>query len=425
MAFRLWAVALLPAAALAAGPPTYTKDIAPILFQRCTTCHRPGEIAPMSLLTYSEVRPWAKSIAEAVLTRKMPPWDASPQFGHFRNDSRLPDSAIALIKEWVKSGAPQGDLADLPPAPVYVDGWRNGKPDRIVTLPEPYQVTASGPDEYLDFTVDPGFTQDMWVRMAELRPGNRKVVHHAHVFLEPPAKPGEAAESKKVNVGASGTPADLPVVNDGCSTPEGGMRPGSKLDELGSLLASYVPGKGPEVWPDGIAHRIPAHSRFQFQIHYSHATGKPETDLTSVGLYFAPAPPVHELHRIDLHNLLFEIPAGAPNQEVTACYTFDKDVELLSYVAHMHLRGKDMLFEARLPDGSTRTLLYVPRYRFEWQMKYVNSDPIAIPKGTRIKVTAHFDNSINNAENPDPTKVVRWGQATVNEMMDGWLEFIE
>lgn len=379
----------------------------------------------MSLLTYKDVRPWAKSIEEAVLKRKMPPWDASPEFGHFRNERRLKDADIVLIRNWVRSGAPQGDPADMPTQPEYVEGWRNGEPDLIVKLPEPTRLTESGPDEYLEFVVDPGLTKETWVQMAELRPGNRKVVHHAHVFLEPPAKAGAPLESRKLTVGPPGAGAVLPVVNDGCSTPEGGMKPGEKLGELGTLLASYVPGKGPEIWPGGIARRIPANSRFRFSIHYSKATGKPETDVTSLGLYFAPGPPAHELHRVDLHNLLFEIPAGAPNHEVTACYTFDKDVELLSYVAHMHLRGKDMRFEAQDPDGGVTTLLYVPHYRFEWQMKYVNADPVTIGKGTRIKVTAHFDNSPNNPQNPDATKTVRWGQATVNEMMDGWLEYIE
>ncbi|WP_051670700.1 c-type cytochrome [Bryobacter aggregatus] len=412
--------------------PTFTRDIAPILFNNCTSCHRPGEIGPMPLTSYKEIRPWAKAIQASVQTRKMPPWHADPHYGKFANDSRLKDSDVALITAWAKAGAPEGDPKLLPALPQFAEGWQIGKPDAIYSIPE-FTLSNSGYDEQMNFVVETNLKEDVWVEAIEIRPGNRKVVHHAHVWLESatPAAPKPKAASTTPRVSYTmreGTRAfarpDAPVIDDGCSHPNGGMWPGASPSELGSILASFVPGKAPEQWPTGIAKKIPAGSKLKFTIHYSKTTGKEEKDITSVGLRFAKQPPTQELRRIDLHNTAFLIPANDENHVVTACYTFQEDADVLSYLAHMHYRGKSMKFEAIYPDGRMETLIDIPKYDFEWQTKYLNATPVRIPKGTRIKLTATFDNSPNNRYNPDPSKVIRWGDNTVDEMMDGWFEFV-
>lgn len=425
----------LAAAAGVADTPTFSKDVAPILFRNCVSCHRAGEIGPMPMTSYQEVRPWAKAIQAAVQTRRMPPWHADPHYGQFKNDSRLKDAEIATLVAWVKAGAPEGNKADLPALPRFAEGWQIGKPDVVLSIPE-YTLGATGYDEQKDFIVETNFAEDVWVEAVELRPGNRKIVHHAHVWLEPaekkkaPATEG-AAKPKPVRPSFTvreGTRTyarlDAPVINDGCSHPDGGMWPGSSPSELASMLGSFIPGKAPEVWPAGIAKRIPAGARVRFTIHYSRSTGKEEKDITSVGLRFAKQPPERELRRIDLHNTAFLIPANTPEHPVTACYTFQEDADVLSYVAHMHYRGKSMRFEATYPDGRKEILLNIPQYDFEWQTKYLNAKPVHIPKGTQIRLYATFDNSPNNKYNPDPSKVVRWGDNTIDEMMDGWFEFV-
>jgi hypothetical protein len=414
--------------------PTFSKDIAPILFANCASCHRAGEIGPMSFTSYKDVRPWAKAIQAAVQTRRMPPWHADPHYGKFANDSRLKQSDVDAIIAWAKAGAPEGDPAHLPALPKFAEGWQIGQPDAIYSIPE-YTLSASGYDEQKVFVVETNLKEDVWVEAVEIRPGNRKVVHHAHVWLEAaesssnPSKPADPNAPKRPSFTTrEGTRVyakpDAPVIDDGCSHPNGGMWPGSDPKELGAILASFVPGKLPEEWPAGIAKRIPAGSKIRFTIHYSKTTGAEEKDITSVGLRFAKQPPKQELRRIDLHNTAFRIPANADNHTVTACYTFQEDADVLSYLAHMHYRGKSMRFDATYPDGRTETLINIPHYDFEWQTKYLNAEPVHIPKGTRIKITATFDNSPNNRYNPDPSKVIRWGDNTTDEMMDGWFEFV-
>lgn len=432
-----WSVAQAQSAPDVSSPVTFSKDVAPVLYKHCVGCHRPGEVAPMALRTYKEVRPWAAAIREAVSKRTMPPWHADPHYGKFVNDSRLSDAEIALIRAWVQQGSKEGDAVDLPPLPAFEEGWRIGKPDAIFTIPE-YTLAAVGYDEQQTFLVDTNFTEDVWAEAVEIRPGNRRVVHHAHVWIEP----AQSEQAVKAVAPSSAAPApkrvsytlregtrayarpDAPVIDDGCGHPDGGMWPGSRPSELSSILASFVPGKAPEVWPAGIAKRIPAGARIKFTIHYAKTTGQVEKDATSVGLRLSKKAPEQELRRIDLHNTAFLIPANAPRHPVTACYTFQEDADVLSYVAHMHYRGSSMRFEAVYPDGRTETLLNIPQYDFDWQTKYMNAEPVHIPKGTRIKLSATFDNSVNNKKNPDPSKVVRWGDNTVDEMMDGWFEFV-
>ena len=436
----LCAIPALPAGqadqqASQSGPaPTYSKDVAPILYKNCTGCHRPNDIAPMSLLTYKDARPWAASVRQAVVQRVMPPWHADPHFGKFSNDPRLSEADIATISNWAKAGAPEGNPADLPVKPSYNDDWKIGKPDAIVDIGQDYKVENRGvPDEYVYFTVDTHFTKDTWVKAVELRPGNRRVVHHAHVWMQSPNEYKAKSDSGssgpnyfyKDEYGLSHIRADAPVINDSCQA-QIGPDAGKQLVKTDTgPLGSYLPGKGPDIYPEGTAKLIPAGAKLKFQLHYNNTLGTPQTDRTQVGFIFADKPPEHPLLRFDASAYLFSIPPGASNHPVSTCTVFDKDVLLMSYVAHMHFRGKDMRFELVRPNGARETLLFVPHYSFAWQQIYRLARPELVEKGSRVIVTAHFDNSANNSWNPDPSKTIRWGEPSTTEMMDGWIEYID
>lgn len=415
------------------APVTFNKDVAPILYARCTGCHQPGDIAPMSFLTYKETRPWAAAIREAVATRRMPPWHADPHYGKFANDMRLSEAEMATIRTWAQTGAAEGDPKDLPPAPKNDSGWKIGKPDQIIDIGQDYVVKANARDGYVNFTVPTNFKEDKWVQAVELRPGNRKVVHHAHISVVPPeSATGPKAERRKdvastyiyTADGIAHMKPDAPVKNDGCTEQDSGNYFGRRGGQEG-ILASYLPGKGPDRYPIGTAKLIPAGSQLKFQMHYARNGKQDETDRSAVGLLFLDHPPDRPLRRMDISNLMFQIPAGASNHEVRECHTFDSDIELLSLTAHMHYRGKAMKFELEKPSGERVTLLDVPHYSFEWQQVYRFAEPIAVPKGSRLMITAHFDNSLNNAANPDATKPIRWGAPSDEEMMDGWLEYVD
>jgi hypothetical protein len=416
-----------------AGEVTFTRDVAPVLYRHCAGCHHPGDIAPMSLLTYKEVRPWAAAIREAVLTRKMPPWKADPRYGEWSNDPRLSDGEIATLKAWADGSKPEGNLQDMPAAPNFHDGWKIGKPDLVLSIPE-YKLAAGQTDDYSNVDVPTHFQEDRWIVAAELRPGNRRVVHHAHVFVKEDSPKATAAKDPVADyvrwlVVHEGTlqwmRPDAPVIDDGCSVDDNGLMPGRKLTEMENLLSSYLPGRDAERFPEGTARKIPAGATLNFRIHYSRTTGKPETDTTSVGLIFAKEPPQRILYYTYISNQMFRIPPGDPDHPVSGCHTFDRDLEIMSLTPHMHLRGKAMRYIARYPDGHQRTLLYVPAYDFNWQFTYHAKEPIRIPKGTRIEVMGEFDNSANNPLNPDPKKAIRWGSASEMEMMDGWVEYVE
>jgi hypothetical protein len=434
---RIFAVLFLCLPGLALCETTFTGDVAPILYKHCASCHHANDIAPMPLISYSDARPWAAAIKEAVLTRKMPPWKADPHIGKWSNDVSLSDAEISTIVKWADGGKLEGDPKLLPAPPHFEEGWKNGKPDAVVSIPQ-QKLEGSGPDQYVYITVPSGFTEDRWVMAAELRAGNRKVVHHAHVFVvdpEPkpksavPAAPNPADAYAKYLMVSENTLSwirpDAPVVNDGCAVDDNGLLPGRKSGDLGNLIASYLPGRSPDVYPEGTARLVKAGSSLNFQIHYSHSTGKTEFDDTSVGFIFAKEPPKTIARRIDLSNQMFRIPAGAGEQEVSECHTFGKDLYITSLTPHMHLRGKAMQIVVTYPDGKKETLLSVPHYDFNWQITYRAAEPIFIPKGSRIAIVGHFDNSPNNPMNPDPSKPVRWGSASETEMMDGWIEYVD
>jgi hypothetical protein len=423
----------------ATGDLTFNKEIAPIFFKNCAQCHRPGETAPFSVLTYKDVRPWAKSIREKVLTREMPPWHADPHIGQWANDRRLTQKEIDTITAWVDQGAREGDAKDLPPQPEFIDGWTIGKPDLVLTMPEEFTLAASGPDEYRYFQIDPKFTEDKYVQMAEARPGNRKIVHHISVIIRPPEddKPNPAPkeqgheqrgeETIRYNDGfLKRTKMDAPVYDDGCSLPDGGRgdrRDGGGNEGNAPFLTGYTPGMTPTMLEPGMVKKIPAGSKILLEVHYSKTAGSVQKDRSSVALIFAKNPGEKELLTRGVFNGYFLIPPGAERHRATACWTTKEDIRIVNLMPHMHLRGVAMDIKAIYPDGRTEVLLSVPNYSFSWQTVYYAAKPIPIPKGTKIIATGYFDNSSKNKYNPDPTKAVRWGDPTYDEMMVSVVEY--
>lgn len=369
---------------------TYSKQISRLFQNRCVECHREGEIAPFAMTNYDEVAGWADTIAEVVKNDRMPPWHAHPEHGKFRNARTLTDDEKDLIYQWAAAGAPQGDPRELPEPKTYVTGWQLPKePDYVVYMrDEPYQVPAEGVVSYQHFEVDPGFKEDKWVKVAELIPQNRAVVHHILVFVRPPGS--------QRNRGGDGT--------------------------LG-FFAAYVPGFRPEPFPEGMAKRVPAGSKFVFQMHYT-PNGTAQEDRSKMGLVFAdPSEITHMVKTVEAIQPQFAIPPGADNYRVDAeSSSYDHDLQLLSLAPHMHLRGKAFSYEARYPDGRREMLLDVPRYDFNWQTTYLLSDLKNMPKGTTIYCVAHYDNSPNNPANPDPSQTVKWGDQTFEEMMIGFFD---
>ncbi len=418
--------------AFAASVPTFSKDVAPIFFARCTGCHRPNDIAPMSLLDYRSSRPWAKAIRVSVLSRKMPPWFADPAYGHFANDARLSAKEIATIQAWADGGAPEGNPKDLPPAPKFIDGWQLGKPDIVVDIGEDHVVTP-GEDSYDHFVVNTNFKEGKWIRAAEIKPGNRQVVHHVHVLLvQDDLKAMEAASTKNMPTlqeyllrdgKLSRIRQDAPVLNDACQEALPNL-PFLTGDQEGSLTA-FLPGRQADRFPEGTAKWIPPGAKLEFVIHYAKISGKPQTDRTSVGLYLADGPPKRVLRRMDLRNFFMQIPAGAASHEVRRCFTFQEDRELLSFTPHMHYRGKEAIYEVFHPDGRREVLLKIPNYDFNWQLNYRMKDPVRITKGSKLMVTFRYDNSANNPANPDPKQTLRWGDKSEEEMMTSWIEYVK
>jgi mono/diheme cytochrome c family protein len=420
-----------------ASPPkevTYNRDVAPILYKNCAVCHRPNDIAPMSLLTYKEVFPWARPIRGVVVERKMPPWHADPKVGDFINDARLSDAEVATIDTWVRTGAKEGDPKDLPAAPVFQEGWHI-KPDLVLTIPE-FDVTSATQDDYEYIYVPTDFKEDRWVQAAEVMPGDRRVVHHATVSVIAADKVAKKEEeNSKSDAGVDKfhyrtgkvlhLRRDAPVIDDGCSSPDGGGVPGKPSGYLNIVPGIYLPGHLAETRPPGYALRIPAGSYLQFQVHYNNRTGGDVKDHTSIGLVFAKEPVKHEIAQYEIWNNLFLIPANADSHRVTSCYTLPKDVTAVAYTAHMHFRGKSMKTEAIYPDGRHEVILNVPNYDFRWQETYFLKHQFLLPKGTKLVTTAYFDNSLNNPQNPDPSKSIRWGEPSDEEMMGFWLQFAD
>lgn len=387
----------------ATGSVTFSKDVAPILQKNCQGCHRPGEAAPMSLRTYQEARPWAKAMKQAVLTKKMPPWFADAQYGHFRNDRSLPQKDIDTLVSWVDAGAPEGDPKDLPQPLAFVDGWNIGQPDMVLEMPEPFQVPASGTIEYQYVVLPYKFTEDRWVQMAEVRPGNRAMVHHVIAYIRDGSS--KWMRDKK--------PGELFV-------PEADAN-GNRPSLNGDLLSGFAPGLPPSILEPGQGRLIKAGSDIVLQLHYT-ANGHAGEDRTKVGVIFCKQAPHERVMTLAASNSKFTIPPGDPNYQVDASFELGHDAKLSALLPHMHLRGKDFQYRLVYPTGETETILRVPHYDFGWQLWYQPVSDIVLPKGTQIAATAHFDNSVNNPHNPDSTKAVTWGDQSWEEMMIGFFD---
>ncbi|HEY7292500.1 MAG TPA: hypothetical protein VH583_21870 [Vicinamibacterales bacterium] len=431
----VWAAAT-PSFAQAPAP-TFSKDVAPILYKNCTNCHRPGEIAPMSLLTYADARPWVRSIQTRITNGTMPPWHADPTYGVFENDRRLTAAEKDTILKWIAAGAPEGDAKDLPPQPKYADGWMIGQPDVVLTMQEDYPIPASGTVAYQYFEVPTNFTEDKWIQAFEVRPGNRAVVHHVIVYTRDPkaierareqARQAEAsgrkpqpivtfAEGMDIPAGQTGG-KELPADQRKTPGPNDRPSPGSFTGSIGG----YVPGNPARIYDEGTATKLPVGASLVFQMHYT-TTGKTATDRTSIGIIFSKEKPKVELHGAVLANGALHIKANDPNARVDAEMTVNRDIELYSILPHTHVRGKGWKYDATYPDGRTETLLSVPHYDFDWQTDYIYKQPVKIPKGTKIHATAWYDNSVANKSNPDPSKDVWWGDQTWEEMMFTGLTF--
>lgn len=410
--FLVGLLALTPTEATAQGPqPTFSKDVAPLLYKHCTTCHRPGEIAPMSLLTYEEARPWARAIRDNVVNGTMPPWHADPAHGKFLNDRRLSPAEKDVISRWVGAGAPQGDPKDLPAPPTYAQGWTIGQPDAVVSMEAPYSLPAQGELPYQYFEASTNFTEDKWVQALEIRPGDRSVVHHVLVYARSPNMTSRGQIFRQKN-----PPGPIsPTMQKELADPEIRKVQQSQGMRRGPLMAQTAPGTPATVYEPGTALLVKAGTVLTFQIHYT-TNGKLATDKTSIGFRFAKQAPQAEVRTGAMINPRFMIPPGAADHPVEAGMEFLEDVTIYSLVPHTHLRGKSWEHRLQYPDGREEIVLAVPTYDFNWQTEYIFAQPLRVPKGATLKSVAHYDNSKQNKSNPDPTQEVYWGDQTWEEM---------
>ncbi|HEX8914499.1 MAG TPA: hypothetical protein VF796_19275 [Humisphaera sp.] len=399
-------VALLNAAATSAAelpevaapprqPPTYAGEVAAILFQNCATCHRPGEVAPFPLLTYADASRRARQIARVVGDRLMPPWKPEPGYGHFQAERRLTEQQIATLRAWADAGAPEGDPNLAPPAPTFAKGWQLGEPDLVIEMPESYALHAEGPDVLRNFVVPVSVDADKMVGAIEFRPGNPKVVHHALVFLD-----------------GSGQARKLDAADPGPGYTSFG---GPGFFPSGSL-GGWAPGTTPRFLPDGVGRYMKKGWDAVIQIHY-HPSGKPETDRSSVGVYYVRKPAKRLVGGIAVENWDIDIKPGDANHKLASGYTLPTATTFLSVAPHMHLLGRELKVRAVLPDGTDRPLIWIRRWDFDWQDNYVLPEPLTLPKGTRIEMETVHDNSADNPRNPNrPPARVRYGEESTDEM---------
>jgi mono/diheme cytochrome c family protein len=425
--------------------PTFAKDVAPIVFNKCATCHRPGEGAPMLLTSYQEVRPWAKAIREQVVERSMPPWHADAGSSlKFRNDRRLSQQEIDTVVAWVDGGSPKGDDSDLPALPNFAKGWSWGEPDLIIPMPVEFEVPAEGELPMQNFYVAVPFKEDRWIQAVELRPGNAAVVHHsiANVTRLP--------EGSKI-VNGRALKADL---NTSDASRTGGLREGNEVFQTQDSFAragafkliGQAPGKGFERHHEGTAKRISPGMYFQFNMHYQ-PSGRPEKDRSMLGLWFAKGRVTYEVltkgvtdtvliggrdigetktvngREVKTRGKIPTIPPYADNWEIAGEMLVKHDITLYAFAPHMHLRGKDIKYILQWPDGRQQTLLNVPKFDFNWQLHYELEQPLKIPAGSKMIAIAHYDNSLKNRYNPAPQKEVFWSEQSWDEMFIPWFEY--
>ena len=384
---------------------TFNKDVAPIVFRHCSTCHHPGQAAPFSLLNYPDLRKRAKQIAEVVKRRYMPPWLPEKGYGEFADDRSLSSEQVELILDWVAQGAAEGNPADLPPAPKWTEGWQLGKPDLVVKMPWAYTLAAEGKDVYRNFVFPIPVSERKYVRGVEFNPGNWKVVHHA--FIEVDATRFSRKRAEKEN----------PPGFDGMSLPETATMPGGEF--LG-----WQPGKVPHFAGEGLQWALETNTDLVLQLHM-HPSGKPETVQPTLAFYFTPRPQVSAPFRINLNPLLIDIPAGKADYVIEDSYVLPVDVELIGISPHAHYLAKRMEGNATLPDGATRALLLIKDWDFNWQGDYRYARPVALPKGTRLAMRFTYDNTAANVRNPNqPPKRVRYGLQTTDEMGELWFQLL-
>jgi mono/diheme cytochrome c family protein len=427
------------------APPTFSKDVAPIFYENCVSCHRPGEMAPMSLLTYESARPYARSIRTRVENGTMPPWHAEAPEGTFHNERKLTPQERDTIVRWASNGAPQGNPADLPTAPKFPDGWTIGTPDVVLTMAKEFEVPATGTVEYQNFRVPTNFTEDEWVQAIELRPSAPQVVHHILVFAIMPGleRQDPFRQLPLPNGGNHGVELPRRAAAPAGAGAEAGARPGGAPAEGGRpagqsqasqegrpvtgqpapqrqqqqpvLVASLAPGMNTLRFQPDQALLIKAGTVLTFQVHYT-ANGTAAKDKSSLAFIFAKQAPRQEVRSTHVMNPQLFLPAGAGNQRVDSLIEFTQDSHIVAMVPHTHLRGKSWEYRLQHPDGREEVVLSVPKYDFNWQTYYEFVKPVAAPKGSKLLAIAHYDNSAANKANPDPTLDVRWGEQTWEEM---------
>ena len=391
----------------AANSFTYTKDIAPILFRSCAPCHRPGEAAPFSLLSYADAKSHARLIEEVTKRRLMPPWLPAADDPKFADDLRLSDADIARLRDWAESGATEGNPADLPPAPKFVEGWQLGKLDLIVKATKAYSLAAGGSDVYWNFVFRAPVDRPHWLKAIEIRPGDKRLVHHANVLVDR----GQTARLLEKTPGAGFGGMELTIE--------------SELFDPDSHFLFWKPGSAPYVEPDGMAIPLDANSDLVLNMHLQ-PSGKPETLQPTLGLYFTDKPAT--LHPILLqmeNDGALDIPAGAKDFVVSDDFTLPVSVSLLAIYPHAHYLGRDLEATAALPDGTSRTLVHIPNWDLNWQAVYRYTDPMTLPAGTKITMRFAYDNSTENVRNPNhPPARVAAGNRASDEMAHLWLQVL-
>jgi mono/diheme cytochrome c family protein len=394
-------------AARPASAPTFARDVAPILYQHCAICHHPGEVAPFPLIAYQDAAKRAQLIATVTASRYMPPWQPQPGYGHFQGERRLRDADIATLRRWAQVGAPQGNPAQIPPAPHFPEGWQLGPPDMTIRMPKPFAIAADGPDQYMCFVIPLQLTADKYVRALEFRPAARSVVHHALFLLDA----GHIGRQLGESYPCFGTPGFLPS----------------------GALGGWTPGTQPARMPDGLQLILRKGSDLVMQIHY-HPTGKAETDQSTLGLYFTDQPPAKWVADIALGSHRIDIPPGERAYKVRDHFTTPVDVEAVGIIPHAHYICKEMDGWAILPDGRKQWLIRIRDWNFDWQEQYRYAIPVKLPADTDLQMEFTYDNSDANPRNPNhPPKRVVWGPGTTDEMaglhvqvvpedMDDWHE---
>lgn len=449
----LVAVVTLVAKRNQAAGVTFTRDVAPIIFNKCSICHRPGEVAPMPLTSYQEVRPWSKAIREEVAERTMPPWFADPHKStlKFGNDRRLTQKEIETIVAWVDAGAPKGDDKDLPAMPKFTPGWTFGEPDLVIEMPVDFEVPAEGELPMQNFYVPVPFNEERWVEKVELRPGNPAVVHHSIANVVRLPEGTKVVDGKAVRDGAASAALNSQSARETGGLSEGGSREvflsQDSFTRAGAFkLVGQAPGKGFESHYPGTAKRILPGMHVQFNMHYQ-PSGRVEKDRSRLGLWFAKKPVTYEVLTKGVSDTIFiggkelsetrmingkevkirgripNIPPNVDNWEISGEVTLKEAITLYAFAPHMHLRGKDIKYTLVWPDGRQQVLLDVPKFDFNWQLHYELAEPLKIPAGSRMIAVAHYDNSIKNRYNPAPNKEVFWSEQSWDEMFIPWFEY--